>query len=285
MAVEEAALRFGNPLTFCKQLHSSIALSSPTSVKAPSHTPHPDPQLRELLLSFYLDTFTGEDLAGWLRDLGEDPRGTVAEKQQRIREHTKYLSMPAEEFPRQTEHYLQPYDSQYLGELCEALNLSTDGSKEARYRRILREVRYREGWMTRIAGGARPTIADIVPVLGWVPIVKRADYEKDYCVVFGDELREVFGDDLVYEQLPVAHGSTLRIDFHVGDPQGDGVGIEVKMPTNNSDVQRALGQLDQYKRRYKDELVLLVVADLLKPELLKFFQTELESKQVSMIVR
>jgi hypothetical protein len=57
------------------------------------------------------------------------------------------------------------------------------------------------------------------------------------------------------------------------------------MPTNNSDVQRALGQLDQYKRRYQDELVLLVVGDLLKPELLKFLQTEIESKQVSMIVK
>ncbi len=62
----------------------------------PSHTPHPDPQLREQLLDFYLKTSTGEDLAGWLRDLGENPRGTVAEKQQRIRERTKYLSMPAE---------------------------------------------------------------------------------------------------------------------------------------------------------------------------------------------
>jgi hypothetical protein len=256
-------------------------------VNTPSHTLHPDPQLREQLLSFYLDTFTGDELAGWLRDLDENPRGTVAEKQQRIREHTKYLGMPAEEFPEQTEHYLQPYDSQYLGELCAALNLSSDGSKEARYRRILREVRYREGWMSRyrIAAGARPTVADIVPLLGWVPIVKRGDYEKDFCLVFGEELREVFGDDLVYEQLPVAHGNTLRIDFHVGDPQGEGVGIEVKMPTNNGDVQRALGQLDQYKRRYQDELVLLVVADLLKPELLKFFQTELESKHLSVIVR
>jgi hypothetical protein len=254
-------------------------------VNSPSHTPHADPQLREQLLNFYLDTLSGDELAGWLRDLGEDSRGTVAEKQQRIRAHTKYLAMPAEEFPEQTEHYLQPYDSQYLGELCTVLNLPTDGSKEARYRRILREVRYREGWMSRIAAGARPSVADIVPVLGWVPIVKRGNYEKDYYLVFGEELREVFGDDLVYEQLPVAHGNTLRIDFHVGDPQGDGVGIEVKMPTNNADVQRALGQLDQYKRRYQDELVLLVVADLLRPELLKFFQTELESKQISMIVR
>jgi hypothetical protein len=44
----------------------------------------------------------------------------------------------------------------------------------------------------------------------------------------------------------VAHGSTLKIDFHVGDPQADGVGIEVKVPKNNADVQRTLGQLDQY---------------------------------------
>lgn len=67
----------------------------------------------------------------------------------------------------------------------------------------------------------------------------------------------------VHEQLPIASGTTLRIDFHLGHRQRPGVGVECKMPTNNADVQRALGQLDQYRERYGANLVLFVIGDYL----------------------
>jgi hypothetical protein len=78
----------------------------------------------------------------------------------------------------------------------------------------------------------------------------------------------------------------LKIDFHVGDPQGIGVGIEVKMPTSNSEVQRALGQIDQYQRRYGSELILFVLLNnFLKPDGLHFFQEELKRKSVRAVFR
>ena len=74
---------------------------------------------------------------------------------------------------------------------------------------------------------------------------------------------EAFGEDNVHEQLAIAFGNTLRIDFHIGPPQGDGVSVEFKMPLNNSELQRALGQLDQYKNRYGERLLMVLVPDFL----------------------
>jgi hypothetical protein len=247
-----------------------------------------DPALRELLLTCFLDTYNGTELTDWLRDLDQDTKGSVADKQQRIRAHTKYLTMPAAEFPSQTESYLKPYPSDLLAELCEDLGLSADGTKDQRYRRIMRELHYREGWLARLDPEAArsPTASDVMPILGWFPIPNCGDYEKDYYPVICDELCEVFGDETVAEELAVGHGSSiLKIDFHVGDPAGKGVGIEVKMPSTMSDVQRALGQLSQYQSHYGSELVLLVLQDFLKPEILRFFQDELVRREVRTVVR
>lgn len=242
-----------------------------------------DPALRELLLSYFIETLTGAELAGWLKDIGQDTRGTVEDRRARVRASTKYLTMPDAEFPAQTENYLAPYSAGHLEDLCEQLALPATGSKDALYRRIMREVHYREGWLTRV-DGAELSAAVVMPFLGWVPLTKRGDYEKDYYPVLHAELEEVFTS--VYEQLPVAHGSTLKIDFHVGNPQGDGgVGIEVKMPMSNADVQRALGQLDQYQRRYKENLILFVLQDFLKPEGQHFLQEQLKSKGVRAVFR
>lgn len=248
----------------------------------------PDPALRELLLTYYLETYTGTELSDWLRDLGQDAKGSVADKQQRIRAHTKYLMMPAAEFPSQTESYLKPYSSDHLADLCEDLCLSADGTKDQRYRRIMREVHYREGWLARLdpAAASAPSAGDVMPFLGWFPVPNCGDYEKDYYPVIRDELCEVFGDEVVAEELAVGHGSSiLKIDFHVGDPTGKGVGIEVKMPSTMADVQRALGQLSQYQSHYGSELVLLVLQGFLKPETLRFFQDELVRRKVRTVVR
>jgi hypothetical protein len=254
-------------------------------MKAPE-TLKADLDLRKGLLTFFLETLTGPELADWLRDIDRDTRGTLEEKQQRIRDNTQYLSMPATEFPAQTELYLKPYSSEFLADLCEELGISVDGSKDQRYRRIMREVHRREGWLARLGSPQDVSTlspATIAPILGWYPISKDGRYEKDFYPAIYDELRETFGD-VVYQQLPVAHGSILKIDFHVGDPQGHGVGVEVKMPTSNADVQRALGQLDQYQQRYGDNLLILII-DGLKPEVLTFFLEALKRKSIATVVR
>jgi hypothetical protein len=184
-----------------------------------------------LLLTHYLDGCTSAALSDWLRDIGEDSRGSVEQKRERIRAHTKYLAMPAADFPEQTRAYLALYAVDDLADLCERLGLSADGTRDALTRRIFREIHHREGWIARLDPAALATLtaAQVMPFLGWMPLNIRADLERDFYPVLADELTEVF-DGAVFEQLPVAHGSTLKIDFHVGDPQGHGVGIEVKMP-------------------------------------------------------
>jgi hypothetical protein len=126
---------------------------------------------------------------------------------------------------------------------------------------------------------ANLTAAHVMPFLGCMPLNIRADLERDFYPVLLDELTEVL-DGRVFEQLPVAHGSTLKIDFHVGDPQGHGVGIEVKMPKNNADIQRTLGQLDQYQRRYGGHLLLFVIQEFLKPEIVHLAQDALKARGV-----
>ncbi|MGA2711325.1 MAG: hypothetical protein ABSF86_23335 [Steroidobacteraceae bacterium] len=247
----------------------------------------PDAQLRETLLAYLLDTGTASELTDWLWDIGQDTRGSVEEKRQRIRATTKYLTMPAAEFPAQTESYLAPYPSELLADLCEDLGVSAEGTKNDRYRRVMREVHYRERWLARVEKPlAIPSLsaAVVAPYLGWFPVPRTGNYEKQFYPAIYNELQEIFGD-VVYEQLPVAHGSTLKIDFHLGDPQGHGVGIEVKMPVSNADVQRSLGQLDQYQRRYGDNLILFILQDFLKPEILSFFIESLKGKGLAVVVR
>ena len=127
-----------------------------------------DSRLREALLNYYLETYTGPELTDWLRGLGQDTKGSVSDKQQRIRSHTKYLSMPASEFPAQTEEYLKPYSSDLLADLCDDLGLSPDGTKDQRYRRIMREVHYREGWLQKLdtTAAGSPSASDVMDLLG-----------------------------------------------------------------------------------------------------------------------
>lgn len=244
-----------------------------------------DPLLRELLLSFYLNTQTRAELADWLKQIDQDARGSVEDLKTRIRASSKYLSMPEREFPEQSEDYLSIYPAAHLKDLCKQLGISADGNKDTLYRRIMREIHYRENWLDRLNDVDTKSLnADrVMPFLAWMPLNKRGEYEKDFYPAIEDELTEVFG--AVYSQLPVAHGSTLKIDFHVGEPTGFGVGVEVKMPTNNSDVQRALGQIDQYQRRYGENLILFVVADFLKPETVRILQEDLLRKGVRSIFR
>jgi len=225
--------------------------------------PNRDDSFRAMLLDFFVETAPGPELSDWLRDIGQSPQGSVAEKRQRIREHTAYLTMPVETFPEQTRAYLSAYHSEGLAVLCDVLGLSADGTKDTRYRRIMREVGFREGWLQRPAenGAMSPTVAIVRPFVEWYPINKRCAHESDYYGAFAEEMADVFGDDLVHEQLPIAFGSALKIDFHIGHPQEPRVGVEFKRPKNNSELQKALGQVSQYKTRYGDELLLVLIPD------------------------
>lgn len=244
-------------------------------------------KLRSTLLDYYLEVATGVELADWLRGLGQEEKGNVAEKRARVRSSTKYLGMPAADFPQQTINYLEQYSSRHLSEVCEALGLGAAGTADAKWRRILREVGLREGWLPRPAVGADApiTVAAARPYVEWHMILKRGEYEKDFYAAFTDEMEEVFGSESVHEQLPIAFGTTLKIDFHLGHPQREGVGVEFKLPTNNADLQRALGQMDQYQSRYGDRLIVVLFADFLDKAQQRLFVDKLTERSIAVIVK
>jgi hypothetical protein len=225
--------------------------------------PARDESLRASLLEFFIETTPGPALADWLRDIGQSLHGTVAEKRQRIRQHTAFLSTPVEEFRERLLSYLDPYTSEGLADLCQLLGLDAEGNRDARYRRIVREVGFRESWLHKPVENEknRPTVSTVRPFVQWYPIVKRGGHEADYYGAFAAEMEEIFDASVVHEQWPMAHGSSLKIDFHIGHPQHGGVGVEFKRPNTNSELQRALGQLQQYKTRYGDQLLIVLVPD------------------------
>ena len=248
-------------------------------------SPAADLAFRKPLLEHYLESQSATGLADWLRGLGQDPSGSVAERMDRIRANTRYLGMAARDFPQQTENYLAPYTAADLADLCSTLGLPDGGTKDQLYRRILREVGYREGWLPRLSPDAPIEVSVVARFLAWYPVVKWGSYEKDYYPSIEDELSELFGNDRVHSQRSLAHGTTLKIDFHVGHPQCDGVGIEVKLPTNNSEVQRGLGQVDQYVQAYGANLVFLLIPDFLDSAAKVLMTEQLTAKGVTIVVK
>jgi len=253
----------------------------------PPATLAPDPALRSVLLEYYLEYATSPELVNWLRTLGAETNGDMEEKRARVRANTRYLGMPAAEFPQQTIHYLEEYESDHLSGICEVLGVDANGGKEVKWRRIMREVGFREGWLSRPASltGSSFTVPLVRPFIEWHMVIKRGGYEKDFYPAFFEEMEEVFGHDYVHEQLPVASGTTLRIDFHLGHPQRSGVGVEFKMPTNNSDLQRALGQMDQYQDRYGENLLVVLIPDSLDRAQQTLFVDKLAERKIPVIVK
>jgi hypothetical protein len=91
----------------------------------------------------------------------------------------------------------------------------------------------------------------------------------------------------VHEQVAVAHGTTLKIDFHIGGtvPGQGGVGIEFKMPTSNSDIQKAIGQLGQYQTCYGQSLIVVVFPDFLDHKHLQPFFHELGHRRIAHVIK
>lgn len=249
--------------------------------------PSADSEFRQKLLDCYLDISTSKELSDWLRDLGQDPSGTAEEKIAKIQKHTKYISMPPETFPGQTLNYLRCLSSgDGLFPIAESLGLNSAGSKDVLFRRIYREVGFQEGWLPRVVNeSAALTMEAILPFVQWYPILKNRAYEKDYYEDFHAEMAEVFGKDKVHEQYAIAHGKTLKIDFHIGHPQQCGVGIEFKMPNSQGDIQRAHGQLEDYQTRYGRNLIVVLLPNFMTETEIGMFTDTVRSKGVATVVK
>jgi hypothetical protein len=249
--------------------------------------PAANSEFRQKLLDCYLDVSTSKELSEWLRDLGQDPSGTAEEKMVRIRQHTKYLSMPPETFPSQTISYLRQLSSgDGLFLIAESLGLNCEGPKDMLLRRIYREVGFQEGWLPRVVNGAAALTKEaVLPFVQWYPILKHREYEKDYYEDFHTEMAEVFGKEKVQDQYPIAHGKTLKIDFHIGPPLQSGLGVEFKMPNSQSDIQRAFGQLDEYLTSYGQNLVVVLLPNFMSETEVGMFTNTLRGKGVETIVK
>ncbi len=173
-----------------------------------------------------------------------------------------------------------------MAAICETLGLLSDGTKDDLFRRIYREVGYREGWFERVP--ARVEAFDkqlVLPFVTWYPVRRKGGYESDYYESFDGEMIELFGEDCVHPQYPVAHGSTLKIDFHIGRPQQPGVGVEFKKPANNSELQRALGQMDQYLAAYGPNLIVVLIPDDVSNAQETLFVDALRRKSIATVVK
>ena len=57
------------------------------------------------------------------------------------------------------------------------------------------------------------------------------------------------------------------------------------MPTNNSDLQRALGQMDQYQDRYGENLLVVLISDSLDRAQQTLFVDRLAERKIPVIVK
>ena len=244
-------------------------------------------EFRQKLLDSYLSIASSQELSEWLEDIVQDSKGTAEEKIAKIRQHTKFLSMPPEEFPLQAMNnlrWLSSGDGLFL--IAESLGVKCEGAKDVLLRRIYRHVGYEEGWLPRVVNGDCSFIKEtILPYVQWYPIPRNKNYERDYYDEFCDEMVEIFGKDKVHEQYVVAHGKPLKIDFHIGHPQETGVGIEFKMPTSQGDIQRAFGQLDDYLTRYGRNLIVVLFANFMSQTEIAMFLETLKTKGIETVIK
>ena len=57
------------------------------------------------------------------------------------------------------------------------------------------------------------------------------------------------------------------------------------MPANNSEVQRALGQMDQYQAHYRDQLLVVLLPDLLNKAQVTLFVDKLAEKGIPVFTK
>jgi hypothetical protein len=293
----------GETRMYCTQCGDEVAAGSnvcracaaPVSTRAetPVHRPtgaqpvlsRPgDSVLRQKLLEFLLNDMTSAGLSEWLRDLGLDSRGSVDEKKRRITEHGPFVRLPPSEMIREAMFELRETSSEMLSTLCADFGLPRLGTKQSLLRRLHRHISEREELLPRRSPKAPLTLDAVLPFVEWYPIYQQRDYEKEHYADFKHVMVDIFGEDAVLEQEAVAHGSSLKIDFHIGDSAG-GVGVEFKMPANNSDIQKALGQVGQYQSRYGASLIVVIFPHLIDKKHELQFVRELSQRSVTHVTK
>ncbi|MFN0317043.1 MAG: hypothetical protein ACKVQA_18640 [Burkholderiales bacterium] len=250
--------------------------------------PQPDTALREALFEHFLHVKTSTQLSKWLKDLNQDQSGTLEQKRSRLHATSKYPCTPAGEFPDRTRAQLDDMQSEQLADVCSVLGLDTIGTKTARYLRILREVGYREGWLTKPPTQIGPdffTMDNVLPFVRWHQVVKTEKTEDAYYRPFYEDMADAFGEEWVHEQFPMGQGVGRKIDFHLGHLQRGGIGIEFKMPRSSTDIDRALGQIDSYRTIYEERLLVVLLPDHLDAAKQGHFIAQLEAKRIRVMVK
>jgi hypothetical protein len=184
---------------------------------------------------------------------------------------------------------LRALDVASLASLCDGLEIPIERStKQLLLRRLHHFIAVQEGLLQHPAhAGQFPTVHEVYRLVNWYPLYQAKDYERDLYDDFFNTMAHVFGDDLVHEQVTVAHGAALKIDFHIGSavPGQGGVGVEFKMPATNSDVQKAMGQLGQYQQTYGQSLIVVVFPHLLQAKQLQPFFHDLAGRGIAYVVK
>jgi hypothetical protein len=264
---------------------------TPNEILGIGTKPKPDMELRLKLFFFLVENCPEEKLSEWLSDIGQDIEGTVEEKRARLRQSPNYVLTPVNKFPEKSMTRLNVLSSESLGDLCKILGIDSGGTRDMRYRRIMREIRYCEHWFKKLGpiSDATFTLTTVRPYVEWYPIIERGSRERDFYQGFAEEMEEIFGAEFVYPQFQIAPASNLTVDFHLGGQEDKGVGVEFKMPpkkNNNSELQRALGQVAQYKEQYKDNnLLIVLLPDFLSKVGKKHFIKMLSAQGVGVVVK
>jgi hypothetical protein len=184
---------------------------------------------------------------------------------------------------------LSSLDVASIASVCEAFEIPTEcATKPVLVRRLHHFIAVQEGLIPNPAHtGQYPTVEDVYRAVDWYPHYKSKDYESQLYDDFFSTMTYIFNDELVHEQVVVARGAALKIDFHIGSavPGQGGVGVEFKMPASNSDVQKAMGQLGQYQSVYGQSLLVVVFPDFLQPKHLQPFFHDLASRGIAYIVK
>lgn len=170
-----------------------------------------DQALREKVLAFLLEMYTSAELSEWLRALGADTRGTVDEKKERIRQHTKFFSMSTDKVLDQLIPSLLDSDVEWTEDLCRDFGLSLDGSKPLLVRRVHRYIALREGQLPptppNLPGSRSPTIGKVHPIVAWYPVYRRRTYEKDHYGEFRETMVDIFGETRCTSRCPSLTGA------------------------------------------------------------------------------
>ncbi|MBL7996999.1 MAG: hypothetical protein JNL32_00035 [Candidatus Kapabacteria bacterium] len=114
---------------------------------------------------------------------------------------------------------------------------------------------------------------------------RRLTSEKDVEKHIADKLAIIFGKENIHRQYSVGGFLALKTDIDVGNGQ---IGIEIKISDNLSatDMQRMIGQVVYYKKRFYDNnLLLYVVSKSVISPTLNELKTFVEELGVTVIFR